>query len=70
MMGKAIRLVKSDVSVEQMFEECGNCTTTLSDAGWAVAIDFRNAGTVERHGPYCKPCALNFARRIQEGLPR
>ena len=64
-----IRLEKDDVTVEEITEECAECTGTLDGAGFVVAIDFRTAGTLERLGPYCKACANNLASRIRDGLP-
>jgi len=64
-----IRVEKSDVTVEEVTEDCAECTETLSGAGYLVAIDFRSAGTVDRLGRYCKACAENLAARIRDGLP-
>jgi hypothetical protein len=64
-----IRLVKSDVTVEEITEDCAECTGTLTGAGYVVAVDFRSAGTVERLGPYCETCAESLAARIRDGLP-
>ena len=64
-----IRLEKDDVTVEEITEDCAECTGTLLDAGYIVAIDFRSAGTIDRLGPYCKACANNLAARIRDGLP-
>lgn len=64
-----IMLDKGDVSVEEAFDECGECTTTLTGSRWIVAIDFRSAGMTERLGPYCWACAEHIAERIKVGLP-
>lgn len=63
-----IQLVKSDVTVEEAIEECGECTITITDV-FTVAVDFRSAGMTERLGRYCEACAEEIAARIRGGLP-
>ena len=61
---------RDDVSVEISFEECGECTVTLTRGRYVIALDFRSAGMTERLGPYCKACADMLAARIRDGLPK
>ena len=68
-MADEIRLEKDDVTVEPIFDECGQCTNTLGGDSFTVAIDFRAAGMTERLGRYCETCAEEIARRIRAGLP-
>lgn len=68
-MGDEIRLEKDDVTVEEVIEECAECTDTLTSAAAWVAVDFRSAGMVQRLGPYCPACAETLAERIRDGLP-
>ena len=68
-MAGDIRLEKDDVTVEPIFDECGQCTNTLVGDSFTVAIDFRAAGMTERLGRYCEKCAEEIASRIRAGLP-
>lgn len=62
-------LDKDDVTVEEVIEDCGECTGTLTDAGHWVVVFFRSAGFSQHIGPYCRECAEEIARRIRDGLP-
>ena len=66
-MGRAIGLEKSDVTVEEIFDECDNCTG--GPATHTVKIDFRNAGMAQELGRYCESCAEEVADRIRASLP-
>lgn len=68
-MDNDIRLEQDDVTVEEIIEECGECTGTLMGAGYMVMVDFRSAGMAQRFGPYCLDCAEKLAQRIRDGLP-
>lgn len=64
-----IRLDKGDVTVEEVLDECDECTNTITGPVFTVAIDFRSAGVTERPGRYCRDCAEQCAERIRDGLP-
>lgn len=64
-----ITLDRDDVSVEETFQECADCTGTITGDAHVVVIDFRSAGMTERLGPYCRGCANVIAQRIRDGLP-
>lgn len=63
-----IRLDKSDVTVEPIFDECDECTNTIT-ASYTVVVDFRTAGMTQHLGRFCEACAEGLARRIRLGLP-
>lgn len=71
MSGDEIRLEKDDVTVEEIIEECGECTDIIVGSAFAVMIDFRSAGAIGplSGGPYCHRCAQMLAERIRDGLP-
>ena len=62
-----IRMDKSDVEVQEILEECEECT--VGPVTHWVVIHLRSAGTETVEGRYCKACAEYVARRIQDGLP-
>jgi hypothetical protein len=69
-MSDAIRLLKSDVSVQEApDEECAKCT--VGPANFLVMIDYRTLGTVAPFdgSRFCEPCAEKIAQRIQAALP-
>lgn len=69
-MDPEIQLDKSDVTVEQIADECDECTNVIITESYTVAVDFRSAGMTQRLGRYCERCAEEIAARIRDGLPR
>jgi ribosomal protein L37AE/L43A len=66
-----IELTKSDVTVEEITDECGECTVTIDGPAYSVMLDIRSAGmtTAIEDARFCKDCAEKIARRIRDGLP-
>ena len=65
-MAHDIKLIKSDVTVEPIEEECECGAGPVTDY---VHVDYRSAGMKVAVGRYCRTCALETAEAIQEGLP-
>mgnify|MGYP001617581528 CR=1 FL=1 len=58
---------KSDVTIEEIDEECEDCT--VGPPTHVVMMDVRSLGQGVLVGRFCEPCAREVARRIQDGLP-
>ena len=62
-----IRMVKADVTIHEIDEECDKCT--VGRPTHVVLLDLRSAGETHSLGRYCRTCAESVAERVQDSLP-
>lgn len=67
MSEQEIRMVKADVTVQELDEECDECA--VGPPTHVVMINFRSAWMANPLGRYCQACAERIADRIRDGLP-
>lgn len=67
-MTDGMRFDRDDVLVEEVFDECDECTNDCTGVVFTVLLDFRAAGTRHSTGRYCKACAETLAERTRAGL--
>jgi hypothetical protein len=63
-----IHMVKADVTVQELDEECEECT--VGPPTHVVMLDIRSLGETHALGRYCQKCAESIADRVRDGLPR